>query len=350
MKERSRNPLSAIDRLIPDPYIQLLELARDLGLATKDIELLRQYQLSLTTENRTPKTIKTYSEGLRALIGYATSVEKGLEDIGRQDIESWILLVSKNGHWKPTTINNRLRSIRTFYNWAEDREVFDLQWDNPMRKIKALKEDKYIKEIFRPDQVAVLLRHTGEGFVGLRNQCAIALCYDAMLRSGEMRTLKRENIDLVRGVVKVFGKSRTERTVPLSQYSMRLLHKFTLKYIMRWKIPGPWFMCRKDGVVLTERAISNIFYRIGNRAGKETGQIDAFHLSPHKLRHSGATQYALNGGNPKILQYLLGHADIRTTLNIYVHVQSRDAQEQHEQFTPMKDLRDGMIHYPYLKR
>ncbi len=295
-------------------------------MAESDIRLLQQFYLSCQVRDCTPKTIRFYSEGLRRLCGHAVSLDKALPDLTKGDIEGYMLLMLERV--RATSLNAFLRAWRRFYNWLEEEDIMSESWANPMRRIKMLRGEKRVIPPLTGSDIVKILTASGTGFHGARNRCIVALCYDAMLRCGEMVNLLRDNIDIAGRQVRVTkSKSRNERIVPISAKSAQIFLVYQVRYLDG--VPGDRFICKTDGQPLMEDRINKMMTRIGARCD--------IHLYPHRLRHSGATAYWKQGGSTYMLQSILGHSSQQMTRH-YVQISAADAIEVHESYTPMQDV------------
>jgi site-specific recombinase XerD len=149
-----------------------------------------------------------------------------------------------------------------------------------------------------------------------------------MLRMNEVLSLKIGDIDLEGRLIKVFGKGRKERMVPLGVKTLRILHQYLIKW--RSKFPANVLICMRNGQPLKDRHCHKIISSIGKKLGLT--------LYPHLLRHSAATWYIQQGGNPAVLQRILGHSSLLVTQN-YLHLSNADTVASYESFSPSNCLR-----------
>jgi site-specific recombinase XerD len=154
------------------------------------------------------------------------------------------------------------------------------------------------------------------------------MMWDGMLRRNELLALKLTDINLDGRLIKVFGKGRKERMVPLGVKTVRALHQFLARW--RSKFPGDTLICMRNGEQITERHCHKIVQQLGRKNGVK--------LYPHLLRHSAATWYIRQGGNPVILQGIMGHSSLTVTQQ-YLHLSSKDAVDSYDKFSPANALR-----------
>jgi site-specific recombinase XerD len=166
---------------------------------------------------------------------------------------------------------------------------------------------------------------------GIRNRAIIAFLYDTGVRVGELVHLELDDVDLVAGTARVRGKSRRERTVPISPTLRSLLWNYinAARPKQLFATSSRLFLSR-DGSPIRETAINQWLARAGERVG--------LHVYPHKFRHSFATAFLRNGGDPFTLQLILGHSTSDMTRR-YVHVVASDAAKRHQSASPLERIR-----------
>ena len=156
----------------------------------------------------------------------------------------------------------------------------------------------------------------------------VLLFWDGMLRLNEVRNLKLSDVDLEGRLIKVFGKGRKERMVPLGVKTLKAIQQFLIKW--RSKYSGENLICMRNGQAIKERHYHKIIQQLGEKSGLK--------LHPHLLRHSAATWYIRQGGNPVILQKILGHSSLSVTQK-YLHLSNEDAVNSYNDFSPSNGLK-----------
>jgi len=286
--------------------------------------LTEQFWFICRTKNLTPKTIDGYAERLEHLYRWLRERKIDLQDVRRIDIQQYIngLL----GTVSDETVNGRIRVYRRFWNVLVDEELWDKP--NPMHKVGLIRAERKIRPVLSVEQFSHLLAMcTRRSFEGYRNHLLLLLLWDAMLRLSEVVTFRTEDVNLQEGIIKVRGKGRRQREVPISPKVQKTIHYWLHKH--RAGLPGPTLICKRDGNELTGDRVEKIIAGLGKRAGLK--------VYPHLLRHSGASLWVKHGGNSFTLQRVLGHAHISTTQR-YVTLDTTALKEAHERFTPSRDL------------
>lgn len=215
---------------------------------------------------------------------------------------------------KKSTIARKLNSLRGFYDFLIKTGVRE---DNPARDITSPKQDKPLPKVLNYDEVASLLDFKDEGkvkktdFFYLRDKAVFELIYSSGLRISEAVGLNIENIDTADTFIKVKGKGRKERVVPVAGSAMSALRSY-LKRRLEYSQGGALFL-NKEKERITTRSIQRIFKKRLIRSGVLK---DA---TPHSLRHSCATHLLDEGANLRLIQELLGHSSLSTTQK-YLHL------------------------------
>lgn len=286
---------------------------------------LDSFKFDCMVRNLTPKSIGGYYERMSYLLGYLRDNNIPFEQITKRTIQDYIMLLK--GTVSDETINGRLRVYRRFFNYLVDEGLWEQE--NPMAGVKLLRATKKVKPVISPEDIQKLIAtFDKKRFEGNRNLVMTLLLWDGMLRMNEVLGLKVADIDLEGRLIKVFGKGRKERMVPLGVKTLRILHHYLIKW--RSKLPGEFLICTRAGERLKDRHCHKIISNIGKRHGLK--------LYPHLLRHSAATWYIQQGGNPAVLQRILGHTSLLVTQN-YLHLSNADTVASYESFSPSNCLR-----------
>ena len=228
---------------------------------------------------------------------------------------------------KPTSANRRLSVFRRYYAWAlrEHRVSVD-----PTMKIRSAKQAPRFPSTLTEAQVEALLAAPDvDTEFGLRDRTMLELMYASGLRVSELVALKTVEVGLNEGVVRVMGKGSKERLVPFGEEA----HGWITRYLRdaRPALLGArsadalFVTARGEG--MTRQQFWNIIKRHARAADVKTP------LSPHTLRHAFATHLINHGADLRVVQLLLGHADISTT-QIYTHVARERLKTLHAMHHP----------------
>jgi site-specific recombinase XerD len=308
-----------------DHVKRLYKLVDDFGVESNWKIYVDAFVFGCKIRNLSPRTLNVYAERLGYLAKYLEGKGIDIEDVRKQDVQDYLL--SLIGVVSDETVNGRIRVYRRFFTYLEEEGFW--KKPNPTHKLKLIKTSKRIKPVISPEQVGQILQALNRNtFEGYRNLAIVMLFWDAMIRKEELITLRLENVDLRAGLIKVYGKGRKERQVPMGSKTIKTLHF----YLNRWRqeIPGDLMFCQRDGDQITSRHCHKIIQDIGKKVGVT--------LYPHLIRHSAATYFIRQGGSPVILQKILGHTSLVVTQN-YLHMSTQDMVDTYERFSPGNALR-----------
>lgn len=227
-------------------------------------------------------------------------------------IESWF--AARHAESRPTTANRRLAALRRFYAWAlrEHRSPCD-----PCLTLVAAKQPPRLPKTLSEAQVEALLRAPDIGTArGLRDRAMLETLYATGLRVSELVGLRALEVSLNEGVVRVVqGKGGKDRLVPLGAEAAHWIDRYSRE--ARPELAGAKV---SDALFVTARAQAMTRQAFWQLIKKYALQADIHApLSPHVLRHAFATHLLNHGADLRVVQMLLGHADISTT-QIYTHV------------------------------
>jgi integrase/recombinase XerD len=230
---------------------------------------------------------------------------------------------------KASTANRRLTVFKRFYRYALRQHLVE---QDPCLKLRAAKQAQRFPKVLSEEQITTLLNtpDTGEA-LGLRDRTMLELMYASGLRVSEIVSLKTVALGLNEGVVRVVnGKGGKERLVPFGAEAGEWLRRYLQEarhVLLEGKTCQEVFVGRHTGSGLTRQAFWSIIKRYAQLADIKVP------LSPHTLRHAFATHLLNHGADLRVVQLLLGHADISTT-QIYTHVARERLKSIHAQHHP----------------
>ncbi len=267
-------------------------------------------------EGLSPRTLEAYAGDLAHLRRHLAV--RGIDDlarVGREDLASFAHTLDAEG-LAPRSRARRLVAVRRLLRFA--REAGTLEMD-PLDSLRAPRQPQRLPRTLAAEEVAALIAAArSEAPTGWRDVAMIELLYGAGLRVSELVGLPLSGIDRVGGLLRVIGKGRKERVVPLGELAGRALDD----YLERGR---PALVGARRGhehaVFLTARGRpmtrQNFWKRLREHAIR--AGLDADRVSPHVLRHAFATDLLEGGADLRAIQSMLGHADLSTT-EIYTHV------------------------------
>lgn len=209
-----------------------------------------------------------------------------------------------------TTISRNLSSLRSFYYFLIEFLNFD---NNPFLHIKQIKQEKNLPDFLYYNEVEQLLDSIEvKDWISLRNRLMMEMMYGCGLRVSEITDLTISNINLNERFIRVLGKGSKERIVPFHNGIQTLLKDY-LKQRSTKQINNKFLFLNNRNKQLTSRGVQYILDKLVLESGLNKN------VHPHMLRHSFATHLLDNGADIKVVQELLGHANLSTT-QIYTHV------------------------------
>ena len=271
-------------------------------------------------------TLAAYRNDLGGLADWLLVRKRGLLSARREDLLGYLSQRVAEGA-RPRTTARLLSSMRRFYRY-QIREGH-LQ-DDPSVRIDTPRIGRPLPDTLSEQEVEDLLTAPDTDTpLGLRDRAMIELLYACGLRVSELVGLLREQLDLNQGAVRLVGKGRKERLVPLGEEALDWLGRYLdtgRSEFTRIRDDGHVFLSRR-GAGMTRQAF---WYRLREYALKSG--INK-HLSPHTLRHAFATHLLNHGADLRVVQMLLGHSDLSTT-QIYTHIARERLKDLHAKHHP----------------
>lgn len=268
-------------------------------------------------------SLAAYRRDLRALAAWAQ--QRFLLALQEADLQAYF--AAQFAGSRPTTANRRLATLRRFYRWAvRDGRI---QSDPTQRLANARTPARFPKALTEAQVEALLAAPDVRTELGLRDRAMLEVLYATGLRVSELVSLRLASVSLADGLVRVIGKGNKERIVPLGEEARAWLERYFAQ--ARPRLLGAR---ASEAVFVTARAepmTRQRFWRLVKDYARRAG-IDA-PLSPHGLRHSFATHLLNHGADLRVVQLLLGHADISTT-QIYTHVARERLKVLHARHHP----------------
>jgi len=308
--------------------------------------LLDDYKLSLETANRSSKTISWYLEILNRYFVFLRShgLLKPAQELGKDELRAYISHLQTSSRWSgrphiksvqgtlsPHSVQGHVRAIKAFFSWLFDEGQIE---KNSLAGYPLPKVPQKQIPTLTLDQVRKLLTLIDKSTaVGARNSIILLLLLDTGMRISELVRIKIDNIDFVRGLIKIVGKGQKERIVPFCSETRRQLRRYFKTFRPRLEQePSPYLFLKSDGECVSVNCVQQLLRRLAARAG-----LQSVKCSPHIFRHTFATMSVADGANAYILKEILGHSSLLTTQK-YIHLQPSDLRAQHAQFSPITKL------------
>lgn len=306
----------------------------------KLFELIEYYEVCNRAEGKSPKTISWYSANLKSFRNYLKSrhLPDSLDNIDTKLLREYVLYLMKRtrytGHpYTPAktellssaTIHGHVRTLRAFFNWLVREGLAE---NNPAKELKPPKVTRKVVSTLSDEEIRAILNTFSISPSDARNQTLFMILLDTGLRIGELVNLKMDDVHMDEGYLKVMGKGKKERIVPIGNNAQRALQRYLFRF--RPKPTNPVtdnVFLSVSSKALTENSMKLMFTRLSKRSG-------VCRLHAHLCRHTFATRFLINGGDVFTLQQILGHSTL-TMVSHYVNLASSHIAIQHQKYSPL---------------
>lgn len=276
----------------------------------------------------------SYERDLSDYLMYMDTVEKvEVLEIEREQIQRYLIYLYER-QLDTKSVARFLSSIRSFHQYLV---IHHEGFKNPCELIESPKLERRLPEVLSVVEVESLIgSFNGPTPNDLRNRAMVELMYAAGLRVSELLDLTLDDLHLSMMMVRCVGKGGKQRMIPIGEVACEALEKYLSHG--REKL-----MKRKTDILFLNRSGNAMtrqgFWKILKKKALEAGITKE--ISPHKLRHSFATHLVENGVDLRLVQEMLGHADISTT-QIYTHLSKEHLKEVFVQYHPRSTRDKGM--------
>jgi integrase/recombinase XerD len=283
---------------------------------------LDEYFLFLKTEKKLGKaTIESYTEDLN---NFQNFINKNLLNVTEKDITKYITYLRQALSAK--SINRHISSLKGFYKYLLEETYIVV---NPTENITVLKTEKNLPKYLSIEEIDKLLTFPLITPFDYRNKAMLELMYATGLRVSELVTLEYSNIDLHNSIIRVTGKGKKDRIIPVGETAAYYLEIYTNEYrnnLINKRSYNELFL-NNHGNPITRHGFNFILENIRIKTGIEK------EITPHILRHSFATHLLERGADLRSIQEMLGHENLSTT-NIYTEVVNGILRENYDGFHP----------------
>ena len=292
--------------------------------------LIEEFEQSIIAKNLSLHTRRNYISDLNQFKDF---FKREHPDITIKAIDSTIIrsylgfLYKKN---RKSSIARKLASLRTFFKFLLRTGILK---ENPASLVSTPRLEKHVPSFLSIDEMFALLKMPDETtLVGLRDKAIMETLYSSGLRVSELVEMNEDDLDLNLGIIKVMGKGKKERIVPIGSKAIEALNKYLNSRKRMSKHPlssslNPPLLLNQRGGRLTTRSVA----RIINRYIEQCGLLK--NISPHSLRHTFATHMLDAGADLRAIQELLGHVSLSTTQK-YTHLSIDKLMEVYDKSHP----------------
>jgi len=282
-------------------------------------------------KNASPHTLRNYRLDLIAFHSFLLEKEVSLNEVDKKVVRAYLAYLNAED-FKKRTVLRHLSSLRSFFKYLTREKKIQL---NPLDEIESPKLEKHLPASLNYEHVERLFAQADVGcYLGFRDRCALELFYSSGLRISELIALDRKDVDLEGRLMRLKGKGKKERVVPITETAGRWLSSY-LEHPER-HTEGDLHKPQQDreaiflnrwGKRLTVRSLDRTFKQYLVKSGL------SLRITPHTIRHTIATHWLEKGMDLKTIQVLLGHSSLGTT-TIYTQVSKRLKREVYEKAHP----------------
>lgn len=269
-------------------------------------------------------TVETYFRECMRFVNYLDDAGVSIAAVDPQTIVEYLIVRQQDGGIDTRTVAKTVSSLRSLFQYCILERIRE---DNPAMVVELPKSRMHLPGVLSVDEVEQILDTIDVGTpLGLRDRALFELLYSCGLRISEAAELDLAHVFLREGMVRVFGKGRKERYVPMGGEACYWLERYLEEGRPHIAIfeQDKVFVGRR-GTGISRKGIWKRFKELTVRAGIEA--------KVHTLRHSFATHLLEGGADLRAVQELLGHSDISTT-QVYTHIDTGVLQELHRAFHP----------------
>ncbi|WP_305881945.1 tyrosine recombinase XerC [Gilvimarinus sp. DA14] len=275
------------------------------------------------------RTLNAYRRDLNKLqSGCQERHITSLDNIHSQDIRMLLAEQHRKGA-SSKTLQRWLSSLRSFFRYAVRRGWLDA---NPGNGLQAPKAARKLPKTLDVDQSNQFVEVQGDGFVSVRDRAIVELFYSSGLRLSELVGINVTDLDLRDGSVLVTGKGNRQRRVPVGRCAITALQAWLNERKQHAPAAEPALFLSNRGKRISQRNVQARLQQISLRQGM--GQP----VHPHMLRHSFASHMLESSSDLRLVQELLGHANISTT-QIYTHLDFQHLAKVYDQAHPRAQKR-----------
>ena len=274
-------------------------------------------------------TLAGYRSDLSLFAHWLAARQATLTSVHGADVNAYLAhLHTRNGGIKSASQRRLMASMKRFYLWLLDQgripadPLRDIEKPKPIQRFPKTLAEKQVSDLLDAPDINTPL--------GLRDRAMLELLYATGLRVSELIGLRLFELSLNDNVVRVLGKGAKERLVPLGEVAADWLTRYLAR--ARGELLGAR---TSDAIFVTQRGTGmtrQMFWTLIKKYALHAG-IPQRQISPHVLRHAFATHLLNHGADLRVVQLLLGHADISTT-QIYTHVARERLKQLHQQHHP----------------
>ena len=273
-------------------------------------------------KNASPHTIKNYRSDLIEFFRFLGKAS--LNEINYLSIRRFLAYL-KEKEFLRSTVSRKLACLKSFFKYLTREHLLNA---NPASGIATPKRERRLPSFLETQEVEHLLESTqGDKWEIKRDRAILEILYSSGIRVSELVGLNEEDMDLLSNLLKVRGKGKKERIVPIGSCATQATKAYLDALPAHAESRLQPLLLNRQKTRLTDRSVRRIILKCAKRAAIKK------EISPHTLRHTFATHLLDRGADLRSVQELLGHAHLSTT-QIYTHVSAKRLKEAYDQAHP----------------
>ena len=301
-------------------------------------ETLDKFKAYLEAKARTERTVETYLKCVDLFAKWLKKkdIEK-ITDITRSLIDEYQVDLSIKSEYTKSylslrTQHGKLCALKKYFEFLHKRGLIDI---NPTSHIDLPRVPKSPPSNFMTykEVISILKAANTKDLIGLRDRAILELLYSVGIRNTELRSLSVNDIDFNNELIRIYGKGRKERTIPIGKVALDYIYEYMQKvrpFLSNPKRPTDTLFLSKNGTKLMIDKLPDIINKYKARTSVKK------RINAHTFRHSFATHLLLKGIDLRSLQELLGHSSLETT-QIYTHLNLKDLKRAYSKSHPREN-------------
>lgn len=250
-------------------------------------------------------TLRAYSQDIKGFFLFLE--EKNISKIELGSLRTYLAFLLEKGLSRPTLLR-KVSSLRSFFKFLKRERIVSV---NPVSYLSPPKREKHLPHFLTFSETLKLINLPDNTFLGLRNRAILETLYSTGMRASELLSLNIRDIDFISGILKVRGKGKKERLLPIGETALKAIQDY-LNYPAR----------PNSGAIFLNRYGKRMSLRSLERMLVKYRKSLVDNVTPHTLRHTFATHLLERGADLRSVQELLGHKSLSTT-QIYTHLTTK---------------------------
>lgn len=300
-----------------------------LNFKQQDIDLLEDFKLYLEIErNLSVHTVKAYYGDVKDFLKWLGPMPP--EDVNHKKVRVYLADV-QNYNYSRTTMARKIAALRTFYRFLYRERIVE---SNPVDNVRSPKKSKKLPNFLTDEEVEMIFdTFKSDTPSSFRNRTILELLYATGMRISELCNLTFGNLNIEENEITVLGKGSKERIVLISNRAKKLLEKYIAEKRPKLAMEdeklreSSYLFINNTGYRLQQRSVHRVLANIAKELSIPKK------VSPHVFRHSFATKLLEKGADLRVVQELLGHANISNT-QIYTHVSTERLKQAYTKAHP----------------